>query len=117
VPEGCANNVHDIGSLDGGARCACGAVSTRWVDQDRFAVVMTFGNTTTPVSWQWSGRAAVVTMGPTYEASPTDHAEALTDLARSDREQDFRDLARMVGVDPKDLDALWAGTRLRLGKP
>jgi len=45
----------------------------------------------------------------------SDHIHALLDLARTHREQDFRDLAAMVGVQPDQLDALWAGTRRRVG--
>lgn len=51
----------------------------------------------------------------TREDCPEDTAATLTDLAREGREQDFRDLALMSGVAPARVDALWLGTRLRLG--
>ena len=43
-----------------------------------------------------------------------DHVKTLVDLARQGREQDFRDLGAMLGVDKGALDDLWAGTVARL---
>lgn len=40
--------------------------------------------------------------------------ETLVDLARAGREQEFRDLAAMVGVEPSSINGLWRGTIKRL---
>lgn len=57
--------------------------------------------------------------GIDYAADPVpaaaqDHIDTLLDLARTHREQDFRDLALMVGVEREQIDALWDGTVRRL---
>ena len=43
-----------------------------------------------------------------------DHVRTLVDFARQGREQDFRDLGAMLGVDKGALDDLWRGTVARL---
>jgi hypothetical protein len=47
----------------------------------------------------------------------SEHAEALVDLARHGREQEFRDLAAAVGVAAARINGLWAGTRARVRQP
>jgi len=46
-----------------------------------------------------------------------DAGPALLDLARHDREDDFRWLARSAGVPESLLDRLWATTRARVAAP
>ena len=48
-------------------------------------------------------------------ALPHDHVDILLDLAHEGDEATFRDLAQSVGVEATALDALWPGTRQRLG--
>jgi hypothetical protein len=48
---------------------------------------------------------------------PDDDAWAtMTDLAREGREQDFKDMARMLGVDPERIGPMWEGVCRRVGR-
>ena len=47
-------------------------------------------------------------------AMTQDTVETLVDLARQDREADFRAIAQANGVHGPELEALWAGTVSRL---
>ena len=48
-------------------------------------------------------------------SAPEEHTVVLLDLARAGDERTFKELASLVGVAAEDLDALWVGTRARLG--
>lgn len=63
------------------------------------------------VVYQWTVAMDPANFGA--DATP-DHVDALLDLARNNREQDFRDLALMVGVEREQIDALWTGAVRRL---
>ena len=48
-------------------------------------------------------------------SAPEEHTIVLLDLARAGDERTFKELASLVGVAAEDVDALWVGTRARLG--
>jgi hypothetical protein len=48
-------------------------------------------------------------------SAPEEHTVVLLDLARAGDERTFKELASLVGVAAEDVDALWVGTRARLG--
>lgn len=53
---------------------------------------------------------------PEYHPVAQPHVDALLDLGRAGRHDDFLELARMLGVDDDDLEPLWRGTVRRLGR-
>jgi len=53
---------------------------------------------------------------PSYSAPDDDAWATMTDLAREGREQDFKDMARMMGVDPERIEPMWEGVCRRVGR-
>ena len=61
-------------------------------------------------SWRRQGPSSL----PAWVSNTEDQTKTLVELARQGREQDFRDLAAMLGIDQERRDALWSGTVARL---
>jgi len=53
---------------------------------------------------------------PSYSAPDDETWATFADLAREGREQDFKDMARMLGVDPERIGPMWEGTLRRVGR-
>ena len=98
---GCGGGQHVVAGFAG--RCLCGQYEIRvdWAD------IRLVGYSSGTSNIRFGAREP--------DGLPVEHVDVLLDLARRGREQEFRDLAAMLGVDKGCLDALWTGTRQRLG--
>ena len=104
----CPGGQHDLGFVQPGAtaRCACGRV--RGVGDQHGGVELRSWRLPDGHSMSWSS-PVMLNVFPSEELW-----ETLVDLARAGREQEFRDLAAMVGVEPSSINGLWRGTIKRL---
>lgn len=59
----------------------------------------------------WGDRAITYADGAVIDEETV---KTLTDLARQNKEMEFREMAACVGVPGDQIDALWTGTRRRV---